>query len=314
MHRLLKITGSILVVLLSFGAGCFEDGETGNFPPNASFSVTPNTGNLQTIFVFDASASSDAEDATSDLMVRWDFNGDGSWETDWIYEKQYSIQYVDETDYEVYLEVRDTEGLTAQTNKVVSVGGGSSGDDTFTDPRDHTEYTMKQIGNQIWMTENLKYNVSGSHCYDNSPAKCAEYGRLYTWEQAMNACPDGWHLPTENEWVELELYLGLSVEESYHTGWRGDGIGDKMKSVSGWNDNGNGTNESGLNVIPAGFYQYFQGNDEFGGIEISASFWTSTEASYPNYSYGRTLLNTKTSVKSDTHEKSDGYSVRCVKD
>lgn len=72
-------------------------------------------------------------------------------------------------------------------------GGGTTG--TFTDPRDGQTYATVEIGNQTWFAQNLNYETSNSWTYIDDPANGDIYGRLYTWEAALNACPSGWHLP-----------------------------------------------------------------------------------------------------------------------
>ncbi|OQY03255.1 MAG: hypothetical protein B6I20_05410 [Bacteroidetes bacterium 4572_117] len=76
--------------------------------------------------------------------------------------------------------------LTAQNGSVV-------------DTRDGKTYKTIQIGQQIWMAENLDYNIEKSYCFAKKTENCEKYGRLYRWEAASKACPEGWHLPSDDE-------------------------------------------------------------------------------------------------------------------
>lgn len=153
---------------------------------------------------------------------------------------------------------------------------GSCGDD-FTDSRDGRKYKTVCIGNQTWMAENLNFNVSGSLFYDNESANGDIYGRLYNWEMIMNGqapsdlvpsgvrgiCPEGWHVPSHNEWNILINYLG---GELY--------AGGAIRDTVGWNPpNPGATNSSGFTAKPGGFE-----NSEgfFSDIREQAYWWTST--------------------------------------
>ena len=89
----------------------------------------------------------------------------------------------------------------------------------ITDARDGQSYCTVTIGSQTWMAENLNYAMDGSYCYAGNPANCAEFGRLYTYEAAMRACPAGWHIPTRDEWWTLAESFNLSIPASQATGY-----------------------------------------------------------------------------------------------
>ena len=106
----------------------------------------------------------------------------------------------------------------------------------FTDLRDGKTYKTVKIGYQVWMAENLNYETDSSCCYEDKKFFCHKFGRLYSWNAAMQACPAGWHLPSDNEWKTLfEAVGGESVLDDmtirfYTT------AGKKLKSSNGWND------------------------------------------------------------------------------
>ena len=180
---------------------------------------------------------------------------------------------------------------------------------TFTDARDNEVYAAVQIGNQCWMAENLRYNASGSHLNSANPS--TTYGRLYDWATVMNGattsssnpsgvqgiCPSGWHLPSDAEWTSLENVIG------------GSAVGTAMKSATGWNNSGNGTNASLFNAFPAG--NYYSGS--FGSLGVFTTFWSSTENS-PTNAWTRLLYYGNTGVYRATNGKTNGRSCRCTKD
>ena len=102
-----------------------EDSGNSNTPPTASFNLSPSTGTTSTNFSFDASGCNDAEDSNSDLEVRWDFDGDDSWDTNYSTEKTATYKYSSTGSYTVKLEVKDSEGLTDTVEKSVSVTDGN---------------------------------------------------------------------------------------------------------------------------------------------------------------------------------------------
>ena len=180
---------------------------------------------------------------------------------------------------------------------------------TLTDTRDGKTYKTVTIGDQTWMAENLNYadsvktpSLKGkSWCYDGAAANCEKYGRLYTWAAAKTVCPEGWHLPSYDEWNTLFTAVGGKST-----------AGAKLKSQTGWAAYDGITNEDsfGFSALPAG-NRYDNGSYYYEGYD--AHFWSSTEyGSYDayymslGYDYGDAYL--------DNNDKSNGHSVRCVKD
>ncbi|MCH8546847.1 MAG: hypothetical protein LAT54_08940 [Cryomorphaceae bacterium] len=212
---------------------------------------------------------------------------------------------------------------------------------SFTDPRDGNFYRTATIGNQEWMADNLRYLPSVSNTTSNSrtsphyyvydyngtsvsDAKATDnyrdYGVLYNWTAAMNgasssssnpsgvqgACPDGWHLPSDDEWRELIDYLGGSFVAA-----------NKLKETGTvhWNSSGQSvTNESSFTARPGGVYSAFQ--EQFSEKGAHGFWWTSKEYEWDNtevifYQISSPLHS---SVRSFLSYKDIGYSIRCVKD
>ena len=140
---------------------------------------------------------------------------------------------------------------------------------TFTDTRDGKTYKTTKIGEQVWMGENLNYEAEGSKCYNDSTAYCSKYGRLYNWETAMKACPNGWHLPDTTEWQVLDEAVGSE-----------DTADKYLKATSGWyiennsNGNGNGNDKYGFSALPGGFRGSSGG---FGDVGYRGYWWISNE-------------------------------------
>ena len=103
---------------------------------------------------------------------------------------------------------------------------------SFKDERDGEEYETVQIGDQLWMAENLRFKTENSTLNLDNPSK--KYGRLYNVIVAQSACPHGWHLPSDSEWEVLELEHGMPLEFLGKGGWRGEHA-QHLKSINGWN-------------------------------------------------------------------------------
>jgi len=181
------------------------------------------------------------------------------------------------------------------------------------DPVEYKGETYKTviIANKTWMARNLNYNVSGSKCYDNKPANCTTYGKLYDWNMAMTACTDGWRLPSGEDWNALMKFLNPSCKDYEDC----NKAGTKLKATSGWKATSGippGTNIFGFTALPGG------GNNDsqntFFNIEECGNWWSSAEQS-KNNAYVLFMCSFNESVKWDYSSKSiNFYSVRCVKD
>ncbi len=247
----------------------------------------------------------------------------------------------------------ESSGSEGVKGSSASVPGGSSDasvydadKNTLKDLRDGQTYKTTTIDipsenySEVWMAQNLNYAYTGvpfdngyytsdstSWCYDNVPANCAKYGRLYTWAAAMDSvgewstngkgcgygkecsamspvrgvCPKGWHLPSQSEWEALFTSVGGSST-----------AGSKLKSATGWSSSGNGTDTFGFSALPAGYrdfngYYTNEGNDAY--------FWSSTELG--SYGYGAYYMNLDyldDGVYLNDYNKYNGFSVRCLKD
>ena len=229
---------------------------------------------------------------------------------------------------------------------------------SFTDTRDNTKYNTIKIGDQVWMAENLRYlpSVVGSatgsrtepyfyvYDYDGTDVEAARtsenyqtYGVLYNWPAAaMNeassssknpsgvqgVCPDGWHLPSDAEWTELENYLadnGYNYDGS--TGGGRDKIAKAMAAVYGWNSYpGQGAigntdypeqrNRSGFSALPGGYRGPYGGFDSIGNFGY---WWSATEYN-TNLAWYRYLFCDNSYVSRYNYLKATGFSVRCVRD
>jgi len=198
-------------------------------------------------------------------------------------------------------------------------------------------YNTIQIFSQCWLKENLNVGemIEGTmeqsnngtiekYCYNNEPDSCAKYGGLYQWDEMMQyttqqgaqgICPPGWHLPTDEEWKVLEG----AVDSQYGIGdpewdlyyeYRGYDAGTNLKTTSGWNYNGNGTDLFGFSGLPGGYrgnYGFFYSVGYYGG------WWASTEG-YGSHAWSRTLVYGGPEVCRDYGHKEGGFSVRCLRD
>jgi len=178
--------------------------------------------------------------------------------------------------------------------------------DTLVDPRDGQVYKTIKIGKQVWMAENLNYGYYHSWCYDTLALNCKKFGRLYTYESANNACPAGWHLPSDEEWKKLEVELGMQNEVEL-TGWRGTSPGQgyllKLGGESGFAAKFGGHMDYDGN-IENGYHSYWY-------LNKNGYFWTSTKLSNNTKAYSREFSK-RASIRREAVDIKLAYSVRCV--
>lgn len=230
----------------------------------------------------------------------------------------------------------------------VNAGGYDPSTGILTDGRDGQKYKTTKIGKQVWMAENLNYAYlqptadrdTSSFCYDNDPANCKKYGRLYFWSAAMDSagvlkndgkgkgcglgeicgycgdridniqgiCPKGWHLPSDGEFYTLLRNVGSDEEDQSNN-----------LQVSGWV---NGVDRYGFSALPAGKYNNFIKN--FDALGIIADFWASTDdchnadrahvlriVTFVDDTGAYTGSSAASVLRSDNE---NGNSVRCIKD
>lgn len=195
--------------------------------------------------------------------------------------------------------------------------------DSLIDFRDGKKYPTVPLGTQCWMASHLNYGdmiqgttaasdngIPEKYCYGNTTGGCDTYGALYSWNEAMNysttpaaqgLCPDGWHIATDDEWIALEVYLGMDPSVAqWANAWRGTDQGAQMKEGGG----------SGME-IKLGGGMWAGGSFNFAGTMNYT--WTSS-AYNADFSWRRCFNVTDPTVgRWNTFPKTYGFSVRCLK-
>lgn len=190
-----------------------------------------------------------------------------------------------------------------------------------------------QIGEQCWFAENLRTELyrngdsipgdlsdiewigtteGAQTIYENNNMVLEDYGRLYNGYAAIDfrgMCPSDWHVPSDNEFIVLELTLGLEEDEAEQFGWRGNDQGTQLKAsaqdLPGWN----GSNSSGFGSLPCGFRQP---DGQFHNFAFWGYHWTNSE--YDDGLLRRKLSSQHTQIDRYFNDKRYGFSIRCLKD
>lgn len=220
--------------------------------------------------------------------------------------------------------------------------------DLLVDDRDGKQYPTTLIGNQCWMKSNLNIGVMvestsigttspphsdmfdnqliEKYCYNNDSNMCLIYGGLYEWDEAMgynlipksgDICPNGWYIPTDDDWLILEGFLDSQYRFGddiwiNSVGYRGYDVGGKLKegdTQNWWAPNLGATNSSNFSSLPSGKRV---NHGHFARIGTFADFWTST--SYQNGALQRNLSYLDAGVSRSLEYRTHGLAVRCIKD
>jgi uncharacterized protein (TIGR02145 family) len=210
--------------------------------------------------------------------------------------------------------------VTVIGNLVITNGCG----DPIIDSRDGKSYNTVRIGTQCWMAQNLNIGtrIAGGatqtnngiiekYCYDNIESNCNVYGGLYQWDEAMQfittegakgVCPTGWHIPALAEWDNLDAVLG-----GYEV------AGGKMKEagLTHWvSPNAGATNSSGFTGLPGGHWRSLE--SVFTNLHYFAIYWMSSRID-ANIIWYKYLGYYNFFAGTDGDDKTNGYSVRCLK-
>lgn len=182
---------------------------------------------------------------------------------------------------------------------------------SLVDERDGEIYCTVKIGSQTWMAENLRYvsvggvadDDSGSFAYGEVEKNIGKFGRLYTWEAAMQVAPEGWRIPTDEDWDELCRYLSGA----------GDMLaGTMLKTADFWEERygvASGSDSVGFAAVPSGG-RYSMGY--FYDLNTHAYFWTSSSMNH-EYAKYRSISCRSGKIGSDYTYKTDAFAIRCVK-
>lgn len=221
-------------------------------------------------------------------------------------EKQYERRevFVLHADYDVQTNFRDS---SIRVGVFVAIRPGAYPADksriekgTFLDTRDGQRYGTVTINGRTWMTENLRFNVPGSWCYQDSEDCSTRYGRLYSWEQAADAVPEGWHLASAREWAELAISFG-----GYRSNMEPDHREEAELSYQALIEGG----DSGIEITLAGMRSY---SGQFEYMNVDGYYWSSTERG-PNSACIMFFLGGAGETQLGSANKIAGHSVRCVK-
>ena len=172
---------------------------------------------------------------------------------------------------------------------------------SFKDPRDGIEYKTVQIGEQIWFAENLAYNLNSNSTHiEYDPNHVKEFGRLYVWEDVLNACPPGWHLPSKEEFATLLKTTGGGDSESFAQLISGGSSGFSAL-LGGWRNN------NGADGNVGNYAYYWSSSTDRPGRVWTLDLYGYTKKASINRGYTESTYKNR-------HGEYIGISIRCIKD
>jgi len=173
----------------------------------------------------------------------------------------------------------------------------------YKDSRDGNTYKVVKLGSQIWMSDNLKYKTPNSVYYNNDSLTNAQNGRLYNFNEAYNVCPAGWHLPSDDEWKELEKLAGISDKVLNKHGAKSSYRFFKNESIF--------SSHNGVALKKSGRYT---SNGNFKSKNKSGYFWTSTALNTDKAWIRHVTKSKEKEVLRQSKWKDNSYSVHCIAD
>jgi uncharacterized protein (TIGR02145 family) len=308
-----------------FSIRCLRDSA-----PSAAFTAEPTSGAAPLAVNF--------TDQSTNTPTSWQWSfGDGGTST----QQNPAQTYQNPGSYTVQLTVTNSYGSDTEikTNYITVTSGGGTGEPCPGVPTVTYEgqvYNTVLIGSQCWLKENLNVGtmINGSqnqtnngtiekYCYDDNTANCEIYGGLYQWNEMMGysttpgvqgICPPGWHIPTDDEWkilegtVDSQYGVGDPIWDNW--GYRGFDAGKNLKSTTGWDSGGNGTDLYGFGALPGGNRIT---NGLFWYLGLNGQWWSSSEIS-GTYAWTRRLYTGNDGSYRNGDGNTYGFSVRCLKD
>ena len=168
------------------------------------------------------------------------------------------------------------------------------------DSRDGKKYQYIQIGDLFWLKENLNYQTPESECYEGKDADCEKYGRLYSYKDSRNACPEGWHLPGRKEWRSLRKVMDSRKA-------------NKISATDEWEgkDYSDVTNELGLSILPGGRKDENGAaarENTFGEKGISTSYWLNDAKYHWLIRWGKSQIHKHGDIRTQGRK----FYIRCV--